>query len=354
MDSTYNNIIQSKTIDQMHRIIISKALSQKDSITTIAKELGFSRQSIHKEINRGTITKRNSDWSETTYYDHYAAQYAYNASLSNRGRLSKIDDDKALMDFVIEHLQAKESPEVIEALIKNNDDIKTKIAAKTVYNWVYNGDLGLDYNVLPYGKRKSRKPHKQEKNVIKPNGGESIEQRADIDDRVEFGHWEIDCVVGTRNGKSTSLMTLIERKTRYGIIIRIAKKSKKCIVNALKKIKAKYGKYFYDIFLSITADNGSEFKDALGMSLSLKNGKKVKIYYAHAYSSWERGTNENFNRMVRRWFPKGTSFVNITQQQIDKVCNWINDYPRKQFGFMSAASLYNEEYSKTIDSRNKL
>src|SRR5574344_49701 len=128
MDSTYNNIIQSKTIDQMHRIIISKALSQKDSITTIANELGFSRQSIHKEINRGTITKRNSDWSETTYYDHYAAQYAYNASLSNRGRLSKIDDDKALMDFVIEHLQAKESPEVIEALIKNNDDIKTKIA----------------------------------------------------------------------------------------------------------------------------------------------------------------------------------------------------------------------------------
>lgn len=353
MDSNYNNIIQSKTIDQMHRIIISKALAADDSISTIARELGFSRQSIHKEIKRGTIIKRNSDWSESTYYDHYAAQYKYVQSLSTRGRLSKIDDDKKLMYFVIEHLKAKESPEVIEDLIKKNNSLATKISAKTIYNWVYNGDLGLDYKVLPYGKRKPRKSHKQEKNVIKPNGGESIELRPNIDDRVEFGHWEIDCVVGTRNGKSTSLMTLVERKTRYGIIIKIQKKSKKCIVNALKKIKAKYGKYFYDIFLSITADNGTEFKDALGMSLSVKNGKKVKIYFAHAYSSWERGSNENFNRMIRRWFPKGTSFTNISQKEIDKVCDWINNYPRKQFKFKSAFEFYNEEYSKTIDSLTK-
>lgn len=350
MDSTYNNIIQSKTIDQMHRIIISKALSQKDSITTIAKELGFSRQSIHKEIKRGTIIKRNYDWSETSYYDHYAAQYKHNQALSNRGRLSKIDDDKELMDFVINHLKSKESPEVIAALIHNDNSFMNKISAKTIYNWVYSGDLGLDSKVLPYGKTKHRKAKKQEKNVIKPNGGESIELRPNITDRIEFGHWEIDCVIGTRNGLSTSLMTLVERKTRYGIIIKIAKKSKKCIVNALKKIKAKYGKYFYDIFLSITTDNGPEFKDAIGMSLSLKNGKKVKIYYAHAYSSWERGSNENFNRMIRRWFPKGSSFISISQQEINKVCDWINNYPRKQFGFISSSDFYNQEFSKTIDS----
>lgn len=348
MDSNYNNIIEAKTIAPIHRIIISKALNQKDSITTIAKELGFSRQTIHKEIKRGTIKKRNYDWTETVCYDLYAAQYAYDSSICNRGRLSKIDDDKALMDFVVEHLKAKESPEVIEALVKSNDAFKTKISAKTIYNWVYNGDLGLDHKVLPYGKRKCKRNHKKEKNVIKPNGGESIELRNDISDRVEFGHWEIDCVVGTRNGKSTSLMTLVERKTRFGIIIKIAKKSKKCIVNALKKIKAKFGKYFYDIFLSITADNGSEFKDAIGMSLSLKNGKKVKIYYAHAYSSWERGSNENFNRMIRRWFPKGTSFINISQKQIDKICNWINNYPRKQFKFNTSFNFFIEEYNKIL------
>jgi len=353
MDSTYNNIIQSKTIDQIHRIIISKALAQKDSITTISKELGFSRQSIHREINRGTITRRNSDWTETTYYDHYAAQYNHEKSLSNRGRLSKIDDDSCLVNYIIANLKAKVSPEVIEYRIKNDESFKSKVSAKTIYNWVYNGDLGLDYTSLPYGKRRTRKPYMQEKNVIKPNGGESIEKRPDIFDRIEFGHWEIDCVVGSRKGKSTSLMTLVERKTRYGIIIRIAKKSKKCIVNALKKIKAKFGKYFYDIFLSITADNGSEFKDALGMSLTLKNGKKVKIYFAHAYSSWERGSNENFNRMIRRWFPKGTSFVNISQDRIDKVCEWINKYPRKQFEFSSSLDLFNEEYYYIIDNTSK-
>lgn len=89
------------------------------------------------------------------------------------------------------------------------------------------------------------------------------------------------------------------------------------------------------------------------MSLALKNGKKVKIYFAHVYSSWERGSNENFNRMIRRWFPKGTSFVNITQKEIDQVCDWINNYPRKQFGFKSSASLFNIEYNKAVDSKIK-
>lgn len=82
-------------------------------------------------------------------------------------------------------------------------------------------------------------------------------------------------------------MTLVERETRYRIAILIPKKRKKCIVNALKKIKTKFGKYFYVVFKTITVDNGCEFKDVVGMSLSLKNGKKVRIYFAHAYHSWE-------------------------------------------------------------------
>ena len=88
---------------------------------------------------------------------------------------------------------------------------------------------------------------------------QSIDFRPDISDRLEFGHWEIDCVVGKREGKSTCLMTLVERKTRYGISVLIPKRSKKCIVNALKKVKSLFGKYFYQMFQSITADNGPEF-----------------------------------------------------------------------------------------------
>ena len=180
----------------------------------------------------------------------------------------------------------------------------------------------------------------------KPIGGQSIEFRPDISDRREFGHWEIDCVVGKRKGKSTCLMTLVERKTRYGISVLIPKKSKKCVVNALKKVKSLFGKYFYEVFKSITADNGSEFKDANGMSLSLKNGKSVKIYFAHAYHSWERGSNENYNRMIRRYYPKGTDFTKITNSDLQAIIQRINLYPRKQFSFHSSHHQFMLELSK--------
>lgn len=346
MDTNYINILESKTLGQIHRFAISAALNRKESITNIAKELGFTRKTIHNEINRGTITQRRSDLTEYKIYDIYAATYAYERSLSFRGRLSKIDDDKTLLDVVKSLLSEGCSPEVIEHIIKTDESIITKVCYSTIYNWVYNGSLGLDYTSLPYGKEKRSKKRKKGKKMELPNGGESIDNRKDISDREEFGHWEIDCVVGKREGKSTSLMTLVERKTRMGIIIKIPSKSKKHIVNALKKVKAKFGKLFYDIFLSITADNGSEFKDALGMSLKLKNGKQVKIYFAHAYCSWQRGTNENYNKMIRRIFPKGTDFTKVTNKQIDDACTWINNYLRKSFKFQTSESLFNIELSK--------
>lgn len=343
MNTTYTNILESNYLGILHRMAVAKGLNNKDSISFIAKQIGFSRQTIHKEIKRGTIKQRNTYLEEFDVYDPFAAQYKYNESISFRGRLSKIDDDKELMDFVIDKLTNKYSPEVIEHQIANNNELKSKVSARTIYNWVYNGDLGLTTEELPYAKQRTRKRHKIEKQVMKPNGGESIELRPDISDRVEFGHWEIDCVVGKKEGRSTSLLTLVERKTRYGIIIKIPNKTKKSVVNALNKIKKMFGKYFYDLFLSITADNGSEFKDALGMSLKLKNGKSIKIYYAHAYCSWERGTNENFNRMIRRWFPKGTDFTKVSNQQIKEVNDWINNYPRKQFKFKTSFEYFEQE-----------
>ena len=343
MDTTYNNIIESKSIKFLHRVAISKGLSNKDSITTISKELNFTRKTIYDEIKRGTMEKMNTDLTTITVYDVYKADHLSRNSLSNRGRLTKVDDNIHITEFIKQELLNKNSPEVIAYKIENNNTFENKISARTIYNWVYNRELELDYTILPYSKGKKRKKHKQEKNRIKPNGGFSIEERPNIDDRYEFGHWEIDCVVGQRNGKSTSLLTLVERKTRYGIVLKIDSKSKANIVKALKKIKKTFGKYFYEIFKSITADNGSEFKDAIGMSLEDKNGNKVKIYYAHAYCSWERGTNENFNKMLRRMFPKGTNFGRISNKRIKECTDWINNYPRKQFNFETSIFRFNNE-----------
>jgi len=349
MTNYYSTTLDSKNIQFIQRGVIAKALKDGDSITSIAKELGFSRQAIHYEIKRGTIEQKRSDLTTYTIYDPYAAQYSHDQAASWKGRLSLIDDYKDLIPVIENGIKEKLSPEVIAHHINTLYDkgqISHKISFKTIYNLIYSGKLGVTSKDLLYGPKKYNKAHKQEKSHEKPDGGESIELRPDISDRIEFGHWEIDCVVGKREGKSTCLMTLVERKTRYGITVLIPKKSKKCIVNALKKIKSKFGKYFYDIFKSITADNGCEFKDAKGMSLTLKNGKKVKIYFAHAYHSWERGSNENFNKMIRRYFPKGTDFTKITNKELQDVITRINNYPRKQFEFETSNTKFYQELSK--------
>ena len=349
MTNYYSTTLDSKNIQFIHRGIIAKALKDGDTKTAIAKELGFSRQTIHNEINRGTIKQLDTNLNEYFVYDPYAAQYAHEQAASWKGRLSLIDDHNDLIPVIENGIKNKLSPEVIAYQINmmfQAEKISHTISYKTIYNLIYSGKLAVSDKDLLYGRKKHKKVHKQEKMHEKPTGGESIELRPDISDRIEFGHWEIDCVVGNREGKSTCLMTLVERKTRCGITILIPIKSKKCIVNALTKIKAKFGKYFYDIFKTITADNGSEFKDAIGMSLTLKNGKKVRIYYAHAYHSWERGTNENFNKMIRRYYPKGTDFTKITNKELQAIIHRINTYPRKQFKFRTALDLFKEELLK--------
>ena len=117
----------------------------------------------------------------------------------------------------------------------------------------------------------------------KPLGGFSIEFRdKTIDTREEFGHREIDCVNGKRNGKTVVLMTLVERKTRYGLVFKLKNKSMEEVVKVLKALKKKYGDSYYEIFKTITCDNGAEFKDAVGMSLN-SDDKGTKIYYSHSF-----------------------------------------------------------------------
>ena len=349
MSNYYSTTLESRNIQFIHRSIIAKALNDGDSKAEIAKELGFSRQAIHNEIARGTIEHMKTDLTIEYVYDPYSSQYVHEEAAHWKGRLSVIDDCKELTGIIESGVKSRLSPEVIAhniSVMHKEGKISHKLCFKTIYNLIYSKKLKVSSDDLLYGPKRHKKAHKQEKMHEKPEGGESIELRPDISDRVEFGHWEIDCVVGKRDGKSTCLMTLVERKTRYGITVLIPKKSKKCIVKALKKIKSKFGKYFYDVFKTITADNGCEFKDAKGMSLELKCGKKIRIYFAHAFHSWERGSNENFNRMIRRYFPKGTDFTTIDNKELQDTITLINNYPRKQFSFESSASFFYRELSK--------
>lgn len=190
--------------------------------------------------------------------------------------------------------------------------------------------------------------HKKNKSASRAPAGESIEQRPEeIDEREEFGHWEGDTVYSGKGKRKTTraLLTLTERKTRKEIIIAIPNRKAETVVKALDALERKLGaRRFRAIFKSITFDNGTEFAAAEELERSCVNKRlpRTKVYFCHPYSSWERGTNENTNGMIRRRFPKGTNFAAVTNAQIAQAENWINNYPRKILGYKSSEIVFRE------------
>ena len=135
---------------------------------------------------------------------------------------------------------------------------------------------------------------------------------------------------------SSVLLSLDERLTRKRHLVKIPSRSSDAVRLGLEKIAELYGESFETVFKSVTSDNGSEFVD-LGSCLP----KSTKVYYAHPYSSYERGTNEKQNSLVRRFFPKGKSFDNITDEQVAFVEQWINNLPRKIFNYHCSDFIFN-------------
>ena len=156
--------------------------------------------------------------------------------------------------------------------------------------------------------------------------GKSIEERPkEINNREEVGHYEINTVI-LRKEKGQCLLTLTDRKSRYEIIRLIEDKTVKSVNKALKEVIKDYE------IKSITADNGSEFTRLYEVF------DYEKIYYAHPYSSYERGSNENHNRLIRRFLPKGTK--NTTQERVAFIENWINNYPKKLFNYKTPFEVF--------------
>ena len=162
------------------------------------------------------------------------------------------------------------------------------------------------------------------------------------DDRSEYGHWEMDCIEGAKGKEKACLLTLVERKTRETLIFKLSAQTQRCVINVLKRLERKTGRVkFSTMFKSITVDNGSEFLDDAGMekSLSSKSLKRTSIYYAHPYSSWERGSNEQANGMIRRFIPKGSLISPLKVNKIKDLEVWLNNYPRRILDGFSAHEL---------------
>lgn len=271
---------QTFTIDS--RRLIERWKKEGKSNREIASLLGKAPQTIHTEIKRGTILQYVG---KGRFKKVYSADYAQQTYESNRKRsVKKSSLIKELKEKILHYHNQKFSPEMM---------VKAKgvnVGISTIYYWIHHGKLGLTKQDLLYP-RKGKSVKKQASSNFKP-AGQSIEQRPEaINLRLENGHYDIDTVLLTR-AKNYCLLVLTDRKSRHQIIRLIPNKSAEAVNQALKLILKQYQ------ILSITADNGTEFNRLSDVF------SEEHIYYAHPYASWERGTNENHNRLIRDGYLK--------------------------------------------------
>lgn len=318
--------------------ILLKAGKKSDEIGKLLG--GRSGRTIRREINRGKVKLLNSDLTEREEYSAEVAQKVHDENGTAKGPGLKISKDYKLVEYLEEAIgKRKMSPYAAIETIKNNDDLQfdTSICSRTVYNYL---DKDLFINIsnkdLPNKKVEKRKYNKT-RIAINNKRGTSISERPEsIERREEYGHWELDTVVGGKNTK-TVLLVMSERKYREELIFKIPSKSQACVIKVLDKLERKLGKEFYKKFKTITCDNGCENLDFEGMERSvLRKAPRTKIYYAHPYSAFERGTNENENKLIRRFIPKGEDIGKYSKKQIEYIEHWINNYPRKIFNGASS------------------
>lgn len=164
----------------------------------------------------------------------------------------------------------------------------------------------------------------------------------------------MDTVVG-KQGSKTALLVLTERVSRFEIIVKLKDKTQKSIISALNKLEKEYKDKFSLIFKSITVDNGVEFLDMASLEKSVydKLSKRTTIYYAHPYCSWERGSNENNNKLIRKFIKKKTDIKKFSVAYIKKIQDWINNYPRKLFNYKSANDIFYENLNNCLNCCNR-
>jgi IS30 family transposase len=319
------------------RVIIETLLNEKKSKSYIAVKLNRSRSTIGNEINR---------WSGSQF--HYKAELAneYSRCLNDTKRnKDKITISNALKIQVYKGLLSHLSPELISGRLKllYPTDAAMNISYESIYRYIYShpqGNINKKLiKLLVRQKSKRRKPKRREGHLAKIKDGTSIELRpAQVEDRVEIGHWEGDLLIGP-NQKSC-IGSIVERKIRYTILVKLANKKSKTVCDAFAQ---KLKKQPLLLRKTMTYDNGTEMAEH--KLITEQTG--INIFFAHPYSSWERGTNENTNGLIRRFLPKKTDFNLISKADLKKLQDHLNNKPRKVLGYYTPNELYCFEINKT-------
>lgn len=345
---------QYHQLKENDRIVIQTLINQRDNKgkrlfnnSYIANFLGVHRSTISRELNKRKSYRFMVRSGKTIQKPYNASDaqndYLFKRSLSkgeyklrNYTKMAKFIEDKIKLD--------KWAPDAIVGYMKVHGyflrDGFCSISTPTVYNAIRHSIINVK---LEDTRRMKENPdYKYHNNSLTASKiPYSIETRPDeINSRQVFGHFELDTVISKRNGQHDCLLTLTERKLRYEMIFRLHSKSSDEVVKKIDQLKLFFNKHYNKVFKSFSTDNGSEFADFLGII----SNSKTNIYFCHPYCSGEKGTNEKHNSMIRYFIPKGTLIENISDQQLNQIASWMNNYPRKILNYKTPLEALLEEF----------
>lgn len=296
----------------------------------IAIQLGVDRSTIYRELNRNK-QKRGG----------YNGSFAQELSVERKERFSAQRKMNPAMEKYITGRLTKEqwSPEQIKGYCSANSI--EMVSHERIYQFIWEDKQqgGTLYKHLRTGDKKYRKRYGSGKASRGIVNRVSIEERPGIvDQKLRFGDWEIDTVIG-KNHKG-AIVVIVERKSGFFLMKKLNGKDAAELAKAVVRLLAPFkGKVF-----TITSDNGLEFAEHEVMAKKLE----AKFYFAHPYSSWERGLSENTNKLVRQYIPKKSSFENITDMEINDITMKINKRPRKKLGFKNPLYVFLSSFNKNV------
>lgn len=312
------------------RTIFERYYNAGVSMREIASILGVALSTVYAERDRGLYDCIDSrTYNDIKKYSSSIAQDKADYFSTAKGaplKLGKHYDFCKLVAHKI--LKEKKSPDVIVHELRRSG--QWTVCTTTLYSYIEHGYIDgvtlADLWDIP--RRKSRHNEKIEHTAKAPMGT-SIERRpAFINNREELGHWEFDTVIGKSKGKGEALLVLTERISTAEIVIKLHDKTAHSVVLAFDKIERdllRHGYRFKDVFKSVTVDNGSEFSNFYGMEHGRNGERRTSLYYCHPGHPSERGLNENKNKLVRRFFPKGQSVRNVKAKQCHEAMDYINN-----------------------------
>jgi IS30 family transposase len=326
-----------KRLSLAERIIIETLINEKRKKSYIAIRLNRSRSTITREINNWV--RRPED-----KYDAHLAHWYAQDDIQSRRLYCKLDQFPLLKMAVFRGLLSGCSPELIAGRLRlaYPNDPSMQISYESIYRFIYAHPQGrINMKLIKRltqhkARRRKPRPHKRRVRIVDRI---SIDQRPKhIENRQESGHWEGDLMIGRNHG--SCIGTLVERKSRYALLVKLPNKKSNTVTSAF----ASKLKHLPDDFKkSLTYDNGIEM--AKHKTFTKKTG--MTVYFAHPYSSWERGTNENTNGLVRRSYPKKTDFNLISQKHLDVLQERLNNRPRKVLGFHTPKEIFIYEKLKS-------